>query len=67
MKNDTYESHLLKNIFVAQVATLAKAIKAEKKAKGISTTSNCYREAMIEIIQQRDHILEMLDEIEEHY
>ncbi|KGQ39893.1 hypothetical protein IO45_11495 [Gallibacterium anatis] len=67
MKNDTYDSYLLKNIFVAQVATLAKAIKAEKKAQGISTTSPCYREAVIEIIQKRDHILALLDEIEEHY
>ena len=59
--------YLLQNIFVAQVATLAKSIKAEKKAKGISTTSDCYREAMIEIIQNRDKILSLLDEIQTHY
>jgi hypothetical protein len=64
MQENTY---LLQNIFVAQVATLAKSIKAEKKAKGISTTSDCYREAMIEIIQNRDKILSLLDEIQTHY
>ena len=64
MQENTY---LLQNIFVAQVATLAKSIKAEKKAKGISTTSACYREAMIEIIQNRDKILSLLDEIQTHY
>ena len=64
MQENTY---LLQNIFVAQVATLAKSIKAEKKAKGSSTTSDCYREAMIEIIQNRDKILSLLDEIQTHY
>lgn len=64
MQENTY---LLQNIFVAQVAALAKSIKAEKKAKGISTTSDCYREAMIEIIQNRDKILSLLDEIQTHY
>lgn len=64
MQENTY---LLQNIFVAQVATLAKSIKAEKKAKGISTTSDCYREAMIEIIQNRDKLLSLLDEIQTHY
>ena len=64
MQENTY---LLQNIFVAQVATLAKSIKAEKKAKGISTTSDCYREAMIEILQNRDKILSLLDEIQTHY
>lgn len=64
MQENTY---LLQNIFVAQVATLAKSIEAEKKAKGISTTSDCYREAMIEIIQNRDKILSLLDEIQTHY
>ena len=64
MQENTY---LLQNIFVAQVATLAKSIKAEKKAKGISTTSDCYREEMIEIIQNRDKILSLLDEIQTHY
>ncbi|WP_256856050.1 hypothetical protein [Rodentibacter ratti] len=38
-----YEDYLLRNIFVAQVATLAKAIKAEKLAQGTKTTSDCYR------------------------
>lgn len=37
--------------------------KAEKKAKGISTTSDCYREAIIEIKQNRGKILALLDEI----
>ncbi|ANJ91351.1 hypothetical protein PMCN01_2136 [Pasteurella multocida subsp. multocida HB01] len=58
-----YNDYLLRNIFVAHVVTLAKAIKAEKKAKGISTTSDCYREAIIEIKQNRGKILALLDEI----
>ncbi len=62
-----YDGYLLQNIFVAQVATLAKAIKAEKLARGTQTTSNCYREAVIEIKQNRDKILALLDEIEDHY
>lgn len=62
-----YDEYLLRNIFVAQVATLAKAIKAEKFAKGTQTTSDCYREAIIEIKQNHEKILDLLDEIEAHY
>lgn len=62
-----YEDNLLRNIFVAQVATLAKAIKAEKLAQGTRTTSDCYQEAIIEIKRNREKILSLLDEIEAHY
>lgn len=62
-----YEDNLLRNIFVAQVATLAKAIKAEKLAQGTRTTSDFYREAIIEIKRNREKILSLLDEIEAHY
>lgn len=62
-----YDDYLLRNIFVAQVATLARAIKAEKLAKGTTTTSDCYREAIIEIKQNREKILALLGEIEENY
>lgn len=66
MSNHTTD-YLLQNIFVAQVATLAKTIKAEKLSQGIRTTSDCYREAVIEIKQNREKILALLDEIEAHY
>lgn len=62
-----YEDNLLRNIFVAQVATLAKAIKAEKLAQGTRTTSDFYREAIIEIKRNREKILSLLDEIQAHY
>ncbi len=62
-----YQDNLLRNIFVAQVATLAKAIKAEKLAQGTRTTSDCYREAIIEIKRNREKILSLLDEIQAHY
>lgn len=58
---------LLQNLFVAQVATLAKAIKAEQRAKGISSSSDGYREALIEIQQNRDKVFTLLEEIEKHY
>lgn len=64
---ENQNTDLLQHIFVAQVATLAHAIKAEKRAKGITTSSDCYREALIEIQQNRDKVFTLLEEIEKHY
>ncbi|WP_133118696.1 hypothetical protein [Conservatibacter flavescens] len=53
MDNNT---ELLETLLVAQIATLAKLIEAERKARGV-TGGDCYREAIQEINRNRDRIL----------
>ena len=53
-------SKTLDNILVAQVLILAKHIKAEKAAKGTTSTSDYTSEAIRLISQKKDQILEAL-------
>ena len=53
------EKELLEKILVSQVLILSKLIAAEKKAKGVSSTSNYTREAMKLINQQKPSILRL--------
>ena len=54
------DTQLLKNIFTAQVLILANQIKAEKKAKGTTSTSDFTAEAINLIEQKRAQILRTL-------
>jgi len=56
------ESHLrlANDIYVSQVLILAKTIKAEKAAKGVSSTSDFIDEALRLISDTRERILRTL-------
>ncbi len=51
---------LLETLLVAQVLTLAKAIEAEKREKGSSSTDHFLGDAIKEIARQRASILQRL-------
>lgn len=53
-----YQTHLLENILTAQVLVLAQQLKAEKKARGVSSTSDFINEAAIEIKKQQGRVLQ---------
>lgn len=54
------DKDLLKNILTAQVLVLANQIKAEKKAKGTSSTSDFTDEAIKLIEQKKPKIFQTL-------
>ena len=56
------KKEVLENILVTQVLTLAKVIKAEKKAKGSSSTTYCIPEAVQYIKENRSEILALLQD-----
>lgn len=58
--NNEELNHKLDTLLVAQVLTLAKAIEAEKRAKGSSSTDNYIPDAIRLIQNQRDKILARL-------
>lgn len=54
------DTDLLKNILTAQVLVLANQIKAEKKAKGVTSTSDFTHEALKLIEQKKSKIFQTL-------
>ena len=56
------KKEVLENILVTQVLTLAKVIKAEKKAKGSSSTTYYIPEAVQYIKENRSEILALLQD-----
>ena len=52
------EKDLLTDIYVAHVLILAAQIREQKKARGVHGTSDYVREAVQEITQQRQRVLE---------
>ena len=52
------ENELLESILTAQVLTLAKALKAEKAAKGVTSTSDFIVDAARMIRNEKSRILE---------
>ena len=57
MENE-YQVRLLENILTAQVLVLAQQLKTEKKARGVSSTSDFIKEAAAEIKKRRDRVLQ---------
>ena len=53
-------TELLKTLLTAQVLTLAKAIEAEKRQQGASSTSHYVPEAVRLIARERDSVLGLL-------
>jgi hypothetical protein len=51
------EMEMLKKLLTAQVLTLAKQLKTEKAAKGVTTTSDMVFEAISLINEKQDQIL----------
>lgn len=56
------ENQHIKDLLTAQVLTLAKQLKDEKKARGTSTTSDCVPEAARLIRQKQAEVLRLLAE-----
>ena len=54
------ERQLLEELLTAQVLTLAKQLKAEKAAKGISSTSDFISDATCLIQSKKNQILKLL-------
>ena len=54
------EKDLLESILTAQVLILAKTLKSEKKARGVTSTSDFISEASREIQDQKSKILRAL-------
>lgn len=54
------EKIILEDILAAQVLTLAKALKAEKAANGVRSTSDFIDDAACEIRNQKSKILDAL-------
>jgi len=51
------EKQLLQNIFSAQVLLLAGQLKADKKAKGVTSTSDFVNDAVRLILREKQRIL----------
>ena len=56
------KKEILENILVTQVLTLAKIIKAEKKAKGSSSTTYYIPDAVEYVKENRSEILALLQD-----
>jgi len=54
------KKELLELILTAEVLALGAAIKAAKAAKGTQTTSDCVSDAVREIKNKREKIIQML-------
>ena len=55
--NDSDYIRLVEDIYVSQVLVLAAQIKAQKKSKGVTSTSDFVSDAVRLIDQNRDRIL----------
>lgn len=60
------DDRLIETIAVAQVLTLAKALKAEKEANGVRSDSNYIKDA-VRLIQKEAHsVLQILSQAQQH-
>ncbi|UST65950.1 hypothetical protein NF673_09425 [Pseudomonas moraviensis] len=56
------QKELLELILTAEVLALGAAIKAEKRANGTITTSDCINEAVRKIKSKRQKVIELLSQ-----